>query len=103
MCGSTSGTTGGAGRGAALGEGRFAGAARRIRAAFLAGRRVFFAGRRAAFFAVRRAVFFFAVRFRPADLPRPRALLRAFFERALRLAMLQPFRVRTADERGIVT
>jgi hypothetical protein len=61
--------------------GRLVAAARRFRAAF-------FAGRRAAFFAVRRAVFFFAVRFRAADLRRPRTLLRALFERALRFAML---------------
>jgi hypothetical protein len=61
--------------------GRLVAAARRFRATF-------FAGRRAAFFAVRRAVFFFfAVRFRAADLRRPRTLLRALFERALRFAM----------------
>jgi hypothetical protein len=49
-----------------------------LRAAFFAGLLIFFV--------VRRAFFFGAVRLRPADLLRPRAL-RDFFERVLRFAM----------------
>jgi len=58
--------------------------ARDLRAAFRAG---FRAGRRATFRAVRRVAFRAADRLRPADLRRPRTLLRAFFERVFRFAI----------------
>jgi hypothetical protein len=59
-----------------------------FRAGFRAGRRAAFrAGRRATFRAVRRVAFRAADRLRPADLRRPRTLLRAFFERVFRFAI----------------
>ena len=80
VCGSTSGIAATTGSGAGLRAIRFLLDDLDLRAAFRAGRRLAFrAGRRVAFRA--------GDRLRPADLLRPRTLLRAFFERVFRLAI----------------
>ena len=79
VCGSTSGIAA-TGSGAGLRAIRFLPDDLDLRAAFRA-------GRRAAIRAVRRVAFRADDRLRPADLRRPRTLLRAFFERVFRLAI----------------